>query len=406
MENTLSNLGNSVSAYVPNIVAGLVILVVAWLLATLASMIVRRLARASKIDERLNERKIPDALGQGTFWLIMLVSLPAVLSALGVQSALQPIQGMLSRLLGFLPNLFGATLIFVIGWFVARLVRNIVTSLLKTTGIDAFGERLGLRESEHYQLSGFVGMIAYLLILLPVSVATLNALSLDAVTGPLSAMLNTFLAAIPQIFAAALIIGLSIVIGRVVSGLVASVLAGVGFDSVPLKLGFGNLASAEEGFASKTIGRLAFVTILFLGGMEASRVLGFVALTTLMSNLIVFGGHLLMGAVIFCVGLFLANLAASSIMASDVENPKLLAGIARFAILFVVGAMALGQMGLAKDIVNLGFGLLLGAFAVAGALAFGLGGRETAGRIVAQMFSEVRAPSLVKPVEPTKRDVA
>jgi hypothetical protein len=42
--------------------------------------------------------------------------------------------------------------------------------------------------------------------------------------------------------------------------------------------------------------------------------------------------------------------------------------------------MALRQMGLADDIVNLAFGLLLGAIAVAAALAFGLGGREIAGQ--------------------------
>jgi hypothetical protein len=120
----------------------------------------------------------------------------------------------------------------------------------------------------------------------------------------------------------------------------------------------------------------------------------------------VFGGQLLMGLAIFCIGLFLANLAASSILASKTENPKLFAGIVRFSILFIVAAMALGQMGLAKDIVNLAFGLLLGAAAVAAALAFGLGGRDTAGRIVAQLHSDVRSPSLVKPLEPTKRDVA
>jgi hypothetical protein len=50
----------------------------------------------------------------------------------------------------------------------------------------------------------------------------------------------------------------------------------------------------------------------------------------------------------------------------------------RIAILGVVIAMGLRAMGIADDIVNLAFGLTLGAVAVA--LSFGLGGREAAGR--------------------------
>ena len=52
--------------------------------------------------------------------------------------------------------------------------------------------------------------------------------------------------------------------------------------------------------------------------------------------------------------------------------------IARLAIIVFVGAMALQQMGIAASIVNLAFGLLLGAIAVAMAISFGLGGRDVA----------------------------
>jgi len=45
-----------------------------------------------------------------------------------------------------------------------------------------------------------------------------------------------------------------------------------------------------------------------------------------------------------------------------------------------VGALALGQTGISQQIVNMAFTLGLGAIAVAAALAFGLGGREVAGR--------------------------
>ena len=64
--------------------------------------------------------------------------------------------------------------------------------------------------------------------------------------------------------------------------------------------------------------------------------------------------------------------------------------MARFAILGIVLAMGLRAMGLADDIVNLAFGLTLGGVAFAFALAFGLGGREAAGRQMEHWLSRMR----------------
>jgi hypothetical protein len=91
-------------------------------------------------------------------------------------------------------------------------------------------------------------------------------------------------------------------------------------------------------------------------------------------------GQVILGLVIFGIGLYLANLAAKTVEASGVTQAGLLAVAARIAILVLAGAMALREMGLANEIVNLAFGLLLGAIAVAVALAFGLGGRDIAAR--------------------------
>ena len=54
--------------------------------------------------------------------------------------------------------------------------------------------------------SGLVGPGVYVLILLPVLTAALNALGLGAVTQPVSDVMNSLLAAIPRIFAAALVL--------------------------------------------------------------------------------------------------------------------------------------------------------------------------------------------------------
>lgn len=94
----------------------------------------------------------------------------------------------------------------------------------------------------------------------------------------------------------------------------------------------------------------------------------------------VLAGHILMAAGIFGLGLLLAQFAVKGIRASDCPNAAYLALVARVVILALASAMALRQTGLADEIVNLAFGLTLGAAAVAFALAFGLGGREMAAR--------------------------
>jgi hypothetical protein len=81
---------------------------------------------------------------------------------------------------------------------------------------------------------------------------------------------------------------------------------------------------------------------------------------------------------VFAVGLYFANLAFRLISNMGGAQANILAQSARIALIALVTAMGLQQMGVATDIVNLAFGLLLGAVAVAIAIAFGLGGRDIA----------------------------
>jgi len=103
-------------------------------------------------------------------------------------------------------------------------------------------------------------------------------------------------------------------------------------------------------------------------------------LAVLLASLLEFTGQLALGLIVFAVGLFLANFAASTIRASGNPQAGLLATAARVAILVLSTAIALSQMGIANDIIELAFGLLLGSLAVAAAIAFGLGGRDVAAK--------------------------
>jgi hypothetical protein len=288
---------------------------------------------------------------------------------------------MLDKALGFLPNIFAAGLILVIGWFVARIVQRVISNLLAAVGADRLSERVGLSKVlGKQQLSSVIGLVVYVLILIPVLVAALNALALDAITQPATNMLDNILAAFPAIFAAALLLGIAYVVGRVVSGLIDNLLAGVGFNTILSKIGLGKEPAEGQRTPSQIVGYLVVVAIMLFSSIEALRLLGFGSVAEMVVNFTSFAGQVLLGLVIFAIGLYLANLTSETIKASGATHAKALSLAARISILALAGAMALRQMGLANEIINMAFGLLLGAVAVAAALAFGLGGRETAAR--------------------------
>ena len=258
-------------------------------------------------------------------------------------------------------------------------------ALLDRAGADTAARRWGLAKTlgKKTTLSGLIGLVLYFVILVPVIVSALGALQLDAITRPATDMLPNVMEMLPAIFSAGLLLLLSVVIGRIVTGLLSNVLAGVGFDELPVKLGLARTAAEGEHSPSALAGKLVLAVIVLFATMEASNLLGFTGLAEIVRSFVGFGGHVLLGLVIFGFGLLLANFVAGIVRASDSPNAPLMALGARIVILLLSGAMALRQMELANDIVNLAFGFIVGAVAVALALAFGLGGRDSAAALLA-----------------------
>jgi len=262
---------------------------------------------------------------------------------------------------------------------VARIVRQILTNLLAAVGADSLGEKAGLSQVLGEQkLSGLVGLIVYIFILIPIAIAALNTLELESITTPASNMLNMILATLPRLFAAVVLLGIAYAAGKMVAGLISSLLEGIGFNNILARLGLGKETPEGKWTPSAVVGSVVLLAILFFASLEASRLLGFEVVATLVSEFIVFAGHILTGLAIFAVGLALANAVSGALTATGTTQSDFLGIAAKVAIIVLTGAMALGQMGLANEIINLAFGLLLGAVAIAVAIAFGIGGRDIA----------------------------
>ena len=138
---------------------------------------------------------------------------------------------MVNAALMFLPKLFSAALILLIGWFIAKLCKKIVTNFLKAVKVDDFGNKSGLTTEEPGRsLSEILGMAAYVIILIPVVISALNALGIASIAQPATDMLGIIFAYLPVLFSAFIIVAFAYFVGKMVGELATNLLGRLGFN--------------------------------------------------------------------------------------------------------------------------------------------------------------------------------
>ena len=382
---------SQIMAYLPHLLAGVILLLLAWLAATVVKALANRAMRATQWDEKLVEHAgmapMGDNVGNVLFWLVILLFLPAVLGVLQLEGMLDPVRNMVSETLSLLPNVFAAILIVLAGWLVAKILSGLVSNLLAAVGADRLSERAGMED--RLNVSRLAGVLVFILVFIPVLIAALDALQITAISAPATEMLGLIMYSIPNIFAAVLILFITWYVARFAAGLLGGLLANMGINTLPQKLGMEHVFTENFRVSDLVTRVLIFFAMLF-ATVEAAHRLDFTQVETLVSMFIQFGADVLLGVAILLVGFWLASLAYRTILRASGENAIGLANIARYAILGLVIAMGLSAMGIADDIVNLAFLLVFGAVAVAVALSFGLGGREAAGKQMEYWLAKLR----------------
>ncbi|NJB85423.1 hypothetical protein GGR26_001168 [Lewinella marina] len=382
LELWLDRLGNAV----PDIIAALIILIIGYFVAKLLQGLTERLLRKTDLDNRVARGtgsaavSTERALGKLVFYIIMVLVLLAALDVLGINSVLRPLNDMVADFLAFIPNIVGAVLIGFIGYVIAKVVSGLVA--MAAGFLERLGRKAGL--SSDINLTGIVQTLVFILIFIPFLIAALDALRLDSITEPANDMLRSFLEAIPRIFAAAIIIALFYIGGKFVTGLLQTLLESMGANQLADRLELHQMIGSNR--LSALLANVAFFFIMFLGIITAVEQLEFDRLSYILSEVFEVTGQIAFGLVILVLGNYLANLAYRTM--SSGRTDTFLAGLARIVILGLFLAIALRTMGIADDIVNLAFGLTLGAVAVAVALSFGLGGREAAGKEMQRFFEK------------------
>jgi hypothetical protein len=386
----LSGLVELIIDYLPNLLAASILALIAWVVATVSRFLVRGAFSTLKLDERFAQETETDAettpsvgsaLAEAVFWLIILFFVPPILTALGMTGILGPIQSMWDKILLYVPDILGAILIFVFGWFIARVARRITVSALAAFGLDKLGEREDVARALGKQtLSGLAGLIVYTLIMLVVLISALEALQITAISDPAINMLNIILAAVPAVVASVVVLIIAYYVGKFVAELVANLLAGLGFDRVFGWLGLDYEPEEGQRTPSQVVGYLVLLGIMLFAIAGAADLIGFASLTVYVGVLIAFFTQLVIAVIVFAIGVYLANLARNFIRTTGHPQANFLAQLAWVTVVVFTLALALGQTGISQNIVDMAFGLTLAAIALGAALAFGLGGREVAGR--------------------------
>src|SRR5947209_6470746 len=399
----------------PRILIAILILIATWVVARAVKWVIQKaIDRTPALRRHMTggpEETVGHQLGTIAGLIIWLVGLMAALQFLGFAQILAPINELVNEIFAFLPHLIAAGLIFFVGLVVARIVKHLVETVLIAANVDGLLARVGIGSTEgtartdpaavppgaapgttRASLARAAGVLVYALIIIPVAIAALQALGIEAISGPATLMLQEILTAIPRVLAAALWIGIAFIAAKFLKTIIEAILPPTGFDDAIRSTG----VLPPAAFPSRIVANIAMLAIILGASIEAARQLGGDQIAIFLAQVTALGGKVIFGTLIIVVGIFLARIIAN-LVGSGTGEGGFAQTIVRYAIIALFTAIGLTFMGLADQIVILAFGLILGSAAIACALAFGLGGRDAAARILERWADQAPPPRAAPP---------
>ncbi len=189
--SSLSTMWIEITKIFPSILGALIILIIGWLVTKLVVRVVKKaltLAKANRLDDKLNEIEIVEGkslnfdtikiVSKSIKWLMYIMLIIMVSDVLGLKMISQQI----SNLLGYLPQLFSALVIFTIGLVLANVIKK---------GLQSFFESMDLSGAK------IISQIVFFLIVVFTSITALNqaGINTDIITSNITMILASFLLA-------------------------------------------------------------------------------------------------------------------------------------------------------------------------------------------------------------------
>jgi small-conductance mechanosensitive channel len=202
----------------------------------------------------------------------------------------------------------------------------------------------------------------------------------------LRAGLTEFFAFIPQLLGAIVILIVGYVVARVLQAVVARALQAIGFDRWMERGGikqFFDRARTRETPAT-VLGKLVFWFVFIIAITMAADALGIQQVSEVLAQLIAYIPSVIAAILILVLAALLANFLAGLVRGAT--GSELLANVARYAIIVYAAFAALTELGIAVQLTAPTFLIILGAVALAAAIAFGFGAQGVARDIVERAY--------------------
>lgn len=366
-------------------IKAILLLIIAFLVAYIVKKILVKLLSKTKLSKAKDQEGIKaiDLIGKLAQLVVFLVFVPGIFETLGMTQVSTPIIGMLNTVWVYVPNVIGAVIVLWIGFYIARLVRELLVPVLNKFEVNKLQSLAGIQVDDQGKLSNTIAYIVYVLILIPIIIAALYVLNIRAITDPAIAMLSIIFNYIPSILAALIIIVIGWILAKFIGNIVTRLIEASGLDAKVENL----MGTKNKTWAlSKVTGVTIEVILIIFFVVESFSALHLGILTSIGLAVIDYMPYALSAFLIFVACVFVAGVCSKALTNNDHPSLALLSKY----LIYVIGAfMILNELHIAKELVDSAFIIALLALGIAFAISFGVGGRDFAKNVLAHFQKQL-----------------
>lgn len=396
MEN-ITSVWDGLMVNVPTAIEALLLLLIAFICANVVRGLIVGAMNFLKIDKALEKAKVADDkksslkefVAKLFYLMTFILFVPGIFQKLGLTEVGQPILAMMDKFLTYLPNIIASGVLLIIGLCIAKGVKELLIPLFQRLNVDKIIQKAGLEGDNKVTISEVLANVVYVLILIPVVIAALDALKIEAISKPAVEMLNNILIFMPRILVAIVIVYVGKFIADLGCDLLEKLLVSIGTDKATAHLLTISGTKTEKEFSlSKIIATAVKYIIVIFFLVEGLNILQLEVLTKIGIDIIAYMPYAISSAIILGIAILVGNFAENSINDKFSDN-KITALIVKVVIITIGAFVTLYQLGIAASLVKYAFIIILSAFAIAFAISFGIGGRDFASHMLNKLENRI-----------------
>ena len=217
----------------------------------------------------------------------------------------------------------------------------------------------------------------------------------DSIVSAITDSLTATADFLPNLLAAIIIFIIGVVVGSILRRVLIRILEAVSFEKALSTTGIPQALKRTETTltVSNLLGELLrwFAILIFL--IPAVDQLGLGAVNDVLKSLLLYIPNVVVAVIIVAIGAIFAKIARDFVTATatglGAQLAQIIGEVARWAIIIFAFLAALNQLGVATDLIRILFTGFVAMVAIAGGLAFGLGGKETAEKVLRRFFDRI-----------------